>query len=217
MCIVQFNYLDEHYQAGIEGIRYAADKGMAVVVMEPLLGGRLANPPQPLADVFSAAPHKRTFAEWGLQWVWNHPEVSVVLSGMSTIQQVEENLAYAERSTPNKLTAEELALYQQVREAFATLSPIPCTECRYCMPCHNNVFIPYNFQIFNRAVATSNWEGERFRYKMWDQTEMAGTCSGCRSCEDKCPQSIAVADWMPIIDAVLGKGQTYDPASAPKR
>ena len=148
-CQIQHNYIDIEHQAGTEGLKYAASRGLAVVVMEPLLGGWLARAPQSVQELWDTAPTPRTPAAWGLQWLWNQPEVSVVLSGMSTMQQVEENVASASASEVGILTTEELALVDRVREAYRELRPIPCTECGYCMPCPNGVDIPYNFMLFN--------------------------------------------------------------------
>ena len=127
---VQYNYMDVDYQAGRRGVEYAANKGLAVVVMEPVRGGRLAKAPGPVAEVWESAAQKRSPVEWALLWVWNQPEVAVVLSGMSTMEQVVENVAIADRARPGILTAEELALVDQAREAYKRLAPIPCTNCR---------------------------------------------------------------------------------------
>jgi predicted aldo/keto reductase-like oxidoreductase len=159
VCQYQYNYMDVEEQAGTRGLQYAAGKGLAVVIMEPLRGGALARniPPAVQALWDSYTPHPsplpkgegalpspsgrgvggegRTPAEWALQWVWNQPEVSVVLSGMSTFEQVEQNLASADRSGVGTLTAEELALVDRVREAYQALCAIPCTGCKYCLPC----------------------------------------------------------------------------------
>jgi predicted aldo/keto reductase-like oxidoreductase len=116
-CQIQYNYMDEEHQAGTRGLKYAADKGLAVVVMEPIRGGQLArNPPQAIAELWDTAAPRRTPADWALQWVWNHPEVSVVLSGMSTMEQVKQNVASASQSGPGTLTADELALIARVRD-----------------------------------------------------------------------------------------------------
>ncbi|MFZ1914902.1 MAG: aldo/keto reductase [Dehalococcoidales bacterium] len=145
LCQFQYNYMDEEFQAGTRGLHYAHRKGLAVVVMEPLRAGRLARPPEKVAKVWANAPAHGTPQEWGLRWVWNHPEVTVVLSGMSTMGQVIENVAYTEHSQPSNLTADELALIERVREAYFSLNQVSCTACRYCMPCPNGVDIPRMF------------------------------------------------------------------------
>jgi len=152
-CQIQYNYMDVNNQAGRRGLKYAAGKNLAVVIMEPIRGGILAKkPPEPVAKVWQTSPNDRSRAEWALQWVWNHPEVSVVLSGMSTMPQVIENLAAAERSGPGKLTKGELSFIGKVRKAFLDYSPVPCTKCGYCLPCPNGIEITTIFELFNEAI-----------------------------------------------------------------
>jgi len=197
---VQYNYMDVDYQAGRRGVEYAAGKDIAVVVMEPLRGGKLTQePPDSVAKVFESAPGKRSLAGWGLMWVWNQPEISVVLSGMSTMEQVVENVALAEESDPGMLDAEDLGLIDRVREAYHSLIPIPCTACRYCMPCPNGVDIPAIFQIYNDAVMYNDIQMGRFRYQMGDmlkEEQRADNCMECGECMEACPQSIDIIDWL---------------------
>ena len=151
-CQIQFNYMDEDYQAGRRGLELAAAGGLGVIVMEPVRGGMLARNLPPRGEaLWAGAPVKRTPAEWALQWVWSNPEVSFLLSGMSEMRHVEENLAYAERSRPGLLSAGELALVARVRDLYRELSPIPCTACRYCMPCPQGVSIPDILELYNDA------------------------------------------------------------------
>lgn len=206
-CQIQYNLIDLENQAGTKGLRYAADKGLAVVVMEPLLGGRLARPPKAVEALWASAETQRSPVEWALQWLWHQPEVSVVLSGMSTMGQVQENVAYADRSRVGGLTEDELALVAQVRKRYLELSPIPCTQCRYCMPCPNGVDIPQNFALYNTAALYDELEGARNWYQKADVATLAGACIQCRQCEEHCPQEIPIADWMPVVDEVLGQGQ----------
>jgi len=151
LCQIQHNYMDIENQAGTEGLRYASSRDLAVVIMEPLLGGKLVNPPEPVQRLWDQAENQRTAPDWALQWLWSQPEVSVVLSGMSAMEQVQDNVASAARSSTGLLTLEELALIRDVREKYDELCPIPCTACRYCMPCPNGVDIPRNFGIFNQG------------------------------------------------------------------
>ena len=231
-CQIQHNYMDIAYQAGTKGLKYAASKGLAVVIMEPLLGGWLAKAPQPIQELWNTIPNKRTPAEWGLQWLWNQPEVSVVLSGMSTIQQVEENVVSAKRSGVDTLTKEELMLVDRAREAYRELGPIPCTGCNYCMPCPNGVDIPYNFKLYNDGVMYERENPRRARgwYQFMYVKEredlegdyhrekgQAAKCIRCRECEAKCPQNIPISKYMPIVHQVLGEGKSYDECPLPIR
>jgi predicted aldo/keto reductase-like oxidoreductase len=209
-CQIQYNYMDVKNQAGTQGLQYAAYKGLAVVIMEPILGGRLVDPPQPILDLWNTAAKKRTPADWALQWIWNQPEVSVVLSGMSTMEQVEGNVASAHVSGINTLTSAELALVEQVRARYQELSPIPCTQCGYCMPCPNGVNIPRNLEIYNGGKIYDKPGAARESFTVWlPENERASACLDCDECEDKCPQSIPISEWMPRIHQVLGEGQPY--------
>jgi predicted aldo/keto reductase-like oxidoreductase len=211
LCQIQYNYIDVEYQAGTRGLQYAASRGLAVVIMEPLLGGHLATPPQQIQAFWNAAAKERTPVDWALQWLWNQPEVSVVLSGMSTMQHVEENVASASASAVDMLTADELALIDRVRETYQGLRPIPCTQCRYCMPCPNGVDIPRNFRLYNDGVMYENPERPRLIYGWLSGDDGAGAdaCMQCRECEAECPQSIPISEWMPVVHEVLGEGKPY--------
>ncbi len=209
-CQIQYNYMDIENQAGRKGLKYAASKGMAVVIMEPLLGGKLVDPPDPIQALWSEAPRQRTPADWALQWLWNQPEVSVVLSGMSTMAHVKENVASAEASAVDALTDEELALIGRVRKEYEKLCPIPCTQCGYCMPCPNEVDIPRNFEVYNQGVMYDKPEQVRRTYNNFvDEENRASACIQCQECEEQCPQNILISEWMPIVHQVLGEGQAY--------
>ena len=134
-CQIQYNYMDEEYQAGKTGLQYAASRGLAVIVMEPLRGGKLALSLPAAQPLWDAHPVKRSPADWALQWVWSQPQVTLALSGMTTMQQLEENIVSASASQPGLLTGADLALLERVREALKSLSPIPCTSCEYCPAC----------------------------------------------------------------------------------
>ncbi len=141
VCQYQCNYMDIETQAGVKGLKYAASKELAVVIMEPLLAGKLATAPPSVQATWDSAPQKRRPADWALQWLWNQPEVSIVLSGMNLMEHVEENLSSASWSGIGKLAEEELDLIDRVRDAYKELGAIPCTACRYCVPCPNGVDI----------------------------------------------------------------------------
>ncbi len=205
-CQVQYNFMDVEEQAGTKGLHYAADKGLAVVIMEPLRGGRLAkNPPPPsVAALWKQAPVQRTPADWALQWLWNQPEVSLILSGMSTMQQVEENVASAGRSSIASLTANELTLVERVRATYQALMPIPCTACEYCLPCPQGVAIPRIFGVYNEAIMYEDLPGARNAYDNWiEAAERADLCVECRQCEEQCPQGIEITEWLKTAHALL--------------
>jgi predicted aldo/keto reductase-like oxidoreductase len=215
MCQIQYNYLNEEIQAGTRGLEYAASKGLAVAIMEPLLGGKLAEPPQAVQAIWDGAPVARTPAEWALDWLWHKPEVSVVLSGMSAMEQVVQNVALAGASGVGMLSAEELALFAQVRDVYEALCPIPCTQCRYCMPCPNGVDIPRNFAALNHGVTYNGFPSmARFGYAEIAADARASACIQCRECEEKCPQQIEISAWMPVVHAVLGEEKTLEDACA---
>ena len=218
-CQFQYNYMNENYQAGTRGLRYAASKGLATIIMEPLLGGKLANPPEAVRRVWDSAAVQRSPAEWALQWLWNKPEVSVVLSGMSTMSQVEENVAAAARSGVGLLTSAELEMIDKARAAYEALSLVPCTACAYCMPCPNGVDIPRCFTNLN-AARMYGFEDARKRYKnlLPDESKdsLATSCIACRECEDKCPQGIPISEWMPIVDGVLGQDRPLEEFRLPE-
>ncbi len=219
MCQIQYNYMDVENQAGMRGLKYAASKGLAVVIMEPLLGGKLVAPPQAISDIWDTAANERTPADWALQWLWNQPEASVVLSGMSTMQQVEENVASACVSGVGALAAEEASLFDQVRDRYAELCAIPCTNCRYCMPCPNGVDIPGNIGSYNEAIMYEKPAASRGHYSWWefafkeqgilDHDPRAAMCVQCGECEEKCPQHIPISEWMTVIHGVLGEGEPF--------
>ena len=208
LCQIQYNYMDVDYQAGRRGLEYAASKGLAVVIMEPLRGGRLSKePPEKIGKLWAGAPQKRTPAEWGLLWVWNHPEASVVLSGMSTMEQVVENVAAAEHSGPGTLTEDELALIGRVEQAYRGLSPIPCTDCGYCMPCPTGVEIPRIFQMYNEAMIYNDPRTARFRYRGpggLSEEQRADQCTECDECLEACPQEIPIPEWLQKVHTLLG-------------
>ena len=195
-CQIQYNYMDEHTQAGTEGLKYAAAKGIPVIIMEPLRGGRLVNAlPKDARAIFASAEPHRSPAEWGLRWIWNHPEVTVVLSGMNDIAQVEENVRIASDATANALTEEELEIFEKVKKSINQHMKVPCTGCGYCMPCPHGVDIPTCFAAYNTRYTDSFYSGMK-AYIMCTTLKTnptnASTCRQCGKCEKHCPQSIAI-------------------------
>jgi uncharacterized protein len=206
MCLIQHNYMDTENQAGTEGLRYAASRGLAVAIMEPLRGGNLANPPEPVMRAFKDFGEKRTPADWALQWLWDQPEVTTVLSGMSSMTQVEENLRSADEAKVGSITPEAREMLAGVRAAFEERAPIPCTRCGYCMPCSSDVDIPTNLEFYNEGVMYDDWSAPRFKYvRGLTPEKRAVSCQNCGECEEACPQDIPIGEWMAKIHEKLGQ------------
>ena len=209
-CQIMYNYMDTEFQAGREGLRHAAAKGLAVIAMEPLRGGSLTQPaPEPVAKLWNESPVRRSQADWALQWVWNHPEVSLLLSGMSEMYHVEENVKSAENSGVGTLSDEELARVERVRAAYRSLSPIPCTDCKYCMPCPSGVSIPRIFSIYNAAMMYGDRKSAQRSYNQFMKPEnRADNCTECGQCESACPQQIKIIDWLKNAHTFLVEGSS---------
>ena len=205
-CQIQYNYMDIEYQAGTRGLEYAAEKGLAVVIMEPLRGGQLTlTVPPSVNKLWQGSAVQRTPAEWALQWIWHHPQVSVLLSGMSTMQQLTENLDSAKQSSPGILSEKELAIIEEVREEYRRLSPVPCTNCKYCLPCPNGVEIADILKHYNDAIIYDNARAPRFHYNNIPQENRAENCVECFECEEKCPQGIPIAEQLKKAHSWLGE------------
>ena len=207
LCQIQYNYMDTHYQAGTRGLKYAASKGLAVVVMEPIAGGMLAiKPPEAIEAIWDEAETRRSPAEWALQWVWNHPEVSVVLSGMSTMDHVIENVESAGRSGPGTLAEVELGLIDRVREKYLEYGFIGCTACGYCIPCPEGLDIPKIFALYNEYYMKSRDRGVLSRYEEGVPPEIqAGRCAKCGNCEELCPQQLPIRELMTRAARLLSR------------
>jgi predicted aldo/keto reductase-like oxidoreductase len=201
-CQIQFNYMDECHQAGLAGLKYAASKGLGVVIMEPLRGGRLVqNLPPEVEELFKNASVQRTPAEWALRWVADHPEVSIILSGMSRWSDVKENLRVLSEAEPQSLSKEELAVIAQAQEIYNQRVQIPCTDCRYCLPCPQNVAIPRIFRLFNEASMYNSFDGDRFLYEqLVSSNKDASQCIACGNCESVCPQQLEIIELLQMAD-----------------
>ncbi len=203
-CLMQLNYLNETYQQGLEGLRHAHKKGMGVMIMEPLLGGKLANPNKDILNVFEFSVPGRTPVEWALDYLWDLPEVSLVLSGMSNFEQISANITYADRAKP--FSAEEIETIKKVQEKFAEIESIPCTRCAYCMPCPNSVDIPGMFEFYNSLFSCDDKEIVKRKYLLLSQLNppaLARNCVQCNQCLDKCPQKIEIGELMPKVESSL--------------
>ena len=195
-CQIQYNYLDENSQAGVTGLKYAAEKGIPVIIMEPLRGGRLvAQLPDAAKKLFSATGHSPAY--WGLRWLWNQPEVTVVLSGMNSSEMLAENLCTAEESKIGTLTASDFAMYDSVKKLIWDTMRVGCTGCRYCMPCPFGVDIPGTFHAWNTKAAEGWFYGVK-QYLMCtglrSVPSYASLCRRCGKCEQHCPQGIPVRE-----------------------
>ena len=195
-CQILYNYMDIDFQAGTRGLRYAASKGLAVSVMEPLRGGQLARtPPETVASIWEEADEVRTPVEWALRWLWHQSEVSIVLSGMSTLEQLEQNVKSASSAEAGCLSGDELARYDRVRAAYRALSPIPCSNCRYCQPCPHGVPIPEIFALYNEKVMYGE-HGQGFTaFSDYGASRLlTKECIACGACEAACPQQIKIIE-----------------------
>ncbi len=195
-CQIQYNYMDEHSQAGVTGLQYAAAKGLPVVIMEPLRGGKLArNLPPDAVRAFENYPVKRSPAEWAFRWLWNQPEVTCVLSGMNSLDMLNENLRAADECRAGELTENDHALLKQVSEAINAKMKVGCTGCRYCMPCPRHVDIPGIFAAYNRVYTENKFAGMREYFMctgLRKNSTGAGMCVQCGKCESHCPQQIPI-------------------------
>ncbi len=205
LCQIQYNFFDENYQAGKEGLIYAASKGIGVVVMEPLRGGRLTDRiPAEVQAIWESAEKKRTPAEWALRWVWNHPEVSTALSGVSTLGQIMENIRAAKEGKPNSLLKKELSIIAQVKEVYRRMLKIDCTGCAYCMPCETGVDIPLNFSLYNDMFMFKNSETNVLLYNEFISPEQrASACIECGKCEEQCPQHLQIQEALKVVHEAL--------------
>jgi hypothetical protein len=192
---IQYNYMDIDFQAGYKGLKYAADKGIGIVVMEPLKGGKLANKlPAEMMSVFNASVIKRSPAEWALRYVWNEPGVSSLLSGMNSMEQLMENIRIADEGLPNSLDRDEILIFDTLRNAMGTRIKADCTECRYCMPCASGVDIPGVLAALNNATIWSDSNPWLTGYVQIGGK--AGKCTECRECEEVCPQELPISTLM---------------------
>ena len=222
---IQYNILDEDNQAGRSGLEYAAGKGLGVFVMEPLRGGQLVNRiPARVEKIWNSLEGERSPAEWALRWIWNHPGVTCILSGMNVDEHIDENIRIASDCTPNSLDEKSLRAAEEVRNAYRELMKVGCTACRYCLPCPAGIDIPYVFEQYNNLHMFNNRLETRFLYAsraggvITGKTSWASDCIKCRKCEKHCPQALPISSLMeevgrrmegPLVKAAMGAGRLF--------
>ena len=205
-CQIQYNYLDEHTQAGRTGLQAAAKKGIPVIIMEPLRGGKLVNLPEQAKQVLASHGKGYTPAELGLRWLWNQPEVTCVLSGMNSEEMVSENIRIASEAEPGHLTGEDMEIVAQIRQIIRQREKVGCTGCRYCMPCPKGVDIPGNFHYYNLMYMEKKSSARKeFARNMGLRKEpgFATQCVGCGLCEKHCPQHLPIRQKLKEADRDL--------------
>lgn len=210
-CQIQYNFLDETNQAGTEGLHYAASKNIAVMVMEPMQGGKLAGKlPKEVQQIYHRTGTKRSATEWALRWVWNHPEVTVVLSGMNDEKHIAENLKTCEDALPGSMTADELAIIRAISGTYKRLMKVGCTGCGYCMPCPFGVNIPQCFSLYNNYHTGFNllMSCARYGIELMGAVERvpghAALCKNCGKCMKACPQHIIIPDELKKVSKTQG-------------
>ena len=206
-CQIQYNYVDEHTQAGRRGLEAAASKGIPVIIMEPLRGGKLVNLlPDDAKKLIKNHEHGWSPAEWGLRWLWNQKEVTCVLSGMNSVEMVEENVRIASDVTEGSLTEDDFKVYEEIKRIIGLKEKVGCTGCAYCMPCPKGVDIPGTFACYNKMYSEGKSEG-RFEYArnigMRATPGFATQCVECGACEKHCPQHIEIRKKLKEADKAL--------------
>ncbi len=204
MCQIQFNFMDVENQAGLKGLKLAGERGVPVVIMEGLLGGKLANAPDNVQALYDSWPEKRSPVEWAFRWLCNFPEVATVLSGVTNLEMTKNNLEIFDRCETGIMREEELALIDKVREAYLSRTKIGCTGCRYCMPCPNEVDIPGIFSTWNDlSLYGQNLAGNRRYAKKLSEGKGADKCIECGACEGVCPQQLSIIESLKIAHSEM--------------
>jgi uncharacterized protein len=202
-CQIQLNYMDADFQAGVKGLKLAASKNISVIIMEPLKGGNLTDSlPKSIEAFWNNAPIKRTPAEWALRWVADFPEVTAILSGMSNMEQLDENIRILSEAEPNSLTEVEHQIIKNVSDEYNKLIQYSCTGCKYCMPCPVEINIPNIIERYNDWFLFEGNEKIKHEFGIWVDTKPS-VCKSCKACEDHCPQHLPVSEIMEKAKAVF--------------
>lgn len=214
-CQIQYNYLDENNQAGTSGLKYAASKGLPIIIMEPLRGGKIVNNlPKEVNNIWKSAESQRSAAEWALRWVWNHSEATVVLSGMSNEEQVAENIQIASKAESNSLTPEELTLFDRIKEILNQNIKVNCTGCGYCIPCPAGVDIPACFSMYNEKYSLKTKKSKMHYLQntgaITSNPAYASLCKKCGKCELHCPQGIPIREKLSEVSSEM-EGVLFKP------
>ena len=205
-CQIQYNYMDTDRQATQKGFEYAASKNIGLIIMSPLLGGRLANPPKDIVSTFNSYSKLCSPAEWAFRWIYNHKNISTMLSGVSSFEQIKDTIRIVNSCENLTMDKEELDLIAKVKAVYQDRIKINCTKCNYCLPCPQGVNIPQNFELYNDAFIFSNFAMPRTSYQLFTASSAkASSCTQCKECEDKCPQKLDISKLLKTTDAELNK------------
>jgi len=205
-CQIQLNYFDEEYQAGLKGLKLAGSKGIDVIIMEPLRGGRLAKGPKEVQDLWDSFKEEHSPAGWALRYLWDKEEVKVILSGMNNFDHIDDNIKEASIAEVNMLSEEEKDLINKVKTIYKSRLKVDCTNCKYCMPCPHGVNIPGNFAIYNNASIFDDKEYfTRQYFAQLKPEELADMCQQCGTCEPLCPQNIEIIKQLEYVAMYFGK------------
>ena len=208
MTMIQLNYIDEHFQAGVEGMRHAAGKGVGVAVMEPLKGGSIVkSTPEVVRSIFDGAPVRRSLAEWAFRWVADHPEVAVVLSGSNDLPMLKDSIRILSESPPGCMSDSDREVIKRVQTHYRDGIKVPCTGCEYCIPCPKGIPINMVFQYYNEACAMDTFERQKQRYHkhFTSRNRDVSACIECGECEAKCPQKIEIRKQLKETHKMLAK------------
>lgn len=203
-CQIKYSYVDVNHHPGITGLKYAASNGLAVVVTDPFKGGNLLKkPPEPVTKYWEELLSRGSLAEWGLRWIWNHPEVSTVVVDFNGVEQMLEYIALVEKSDANNLSVQELIAFENIKDAYLKMRPIKCATCYCCMPCPQGINVPRVFELYEDAIAYDDAKTSRFYYKI--EGHRIEDCNECGECVKKCPRKIPIIDWLKKARGLLSQ------------